>query len=45
MLMRIKDSYGLTRKLKSRTQGPALLFKKVHFYYKDFKPLPNIHAR
>ena len=30
---------------KSRTQGPAFLFKKVHFYYKGFKPLPNIHAR
>ena len=30
---------------KSRSQGPALLFKKVYFYYKDFKPLPNIHAR
>ena len=30
---------------KSRTLRPALLFKKVDFYYKDFKPLPNIHAR
>ena len=30
---------------KSRTQRPALLFKNVYFYFKDFNPLLNTHAR